>query len=146
MNLGALLFGLIKEKEGHCKVYAAPFDVRFPKGSEADEDIITVVQPDLSVICDASKLDDRGCKGAPELVVEIISPGTAKKDLIYKLQLYEKQRVPEYWVVHPHERTVMVYRLNEQNKYDRAEVFGQEDVISLVLQANTLEVNLQPVF
>ena len=134
------------DKEGGCKIYLAPFDVRFPKGKEPDAAIINVVQPDLSVICDASKLDDKGCKGAPDVVVEIISPFTAKKDLEYKLKLYEKHRIPEYWVVHPHERTVMVYRLNEQNKYDHAEVYGQEDVIPLSLLDNILEVNLQSVF
>ena len=84
-----------------CRIYTAPFDVRLPKGEEKDERIKTVVQPDLLVVCDESKLDDRGCKGAPDLIVEILSPHTAVKDMKTKRDLYERVGVEEYWLIDP---------------------------------------------
>ena len=75
----------------------APFDVRLPEGQEADDEIITVVQPDIAVICDPAKLNPRGCRGAPDFVIEILSPATAAKDQIQKVALYEKHGVKEYW-------------------------------------------------
>ena len=98
------------------KVYLAPFDVRLPKGNEADEGIDTVVQPDLSVICDTSKLDEKGCKGAPDLVVEIVSPGSAVHDMKVKRELYEQHGVKEYWIVLPLERIVEVYRQRVESR------------------------------
>lgn len=94
-----------------CKVYIAPFDVRLPKADEADDAVTTVVQPDMAVICDASKLDDKGCRGAPDWVVEVISPHTAAKDHIKKRELYERHGVKEYWLVHPLDRVVTRYIL-----------------------------------
>jgi len=110
-----------------CEVYHAPFDVRLPKASEKDESIDTVVQPDLVVICDQSKLDDRGCKGAPDLVVEILSPHTAKKDMEDKFLLYERVKVKEYWIIDPHNNTVLVYKLEDNNKYGRHKINSTED-------------------
>ena len=95
---------------GHrCRVYVAPFDVRLPLGEEADADIETLVQPDISVICDPAKLDDAGCRGAPEWVVEVLSPQTAARDRLYKRDLYEKHGVREYWLVDPHQRSWLRY-------------------------------------
>lgn len=109
-----------------CRAYIAPFDVRLPKGNEADEETETVVQPDLSVICSPSKLDDRGCKGAPDLVVKVISPSSLKYDLTVKKQVYQQAGVREYWIVYPLERIVMVYKLGEDGHYDDGEVYGKE--------------------
>ena len=103
-------------KKKGCKSYSAPFDVRFPKG-EDDEQTFTVVQPDICVICDKSKLDDRGCVGAPDLIVEILSPATAKKDVKDKFQLYEESGVKEYWIVSPENKLVDVFILKDDNKY-----------------------------
>jgi len=87
----------VKERKGKCKIYHAPFDVRFPKNGEtADDKIYTVVQPDICVICDPKKLDEKGCIGAPDLIVEVQSPSTAKKDLNEKFSLYEESGVREY--------------------------------------------------
>lgn len=72
-----------------CKVYSAPFDVRFPKESKEDKDVFTVLQPDICVVCDKSKLDYRGCIGAPDIVVEILSPGNTKMELLNKYKVYE---------------------------------------------------------
>jgi Uma2 family endonuclease len=94
-----------------CRVYVAPFDVRFPRGDEADEQVDTVVQPDLSVICNPDRLDEKGCRGAPDWVVEVLSPQTASKDQIRKRDLYERHGVREYWLVHPVDRVLFVYRL-----------------------------------
>jgi Uma2 family endonuclease len=94
-----------------CRVYLAPFDVRLPRGDEADEAIDTVVQPDISVVCDAAKLDDRGCRGAPDWVIEVLSPGSAGHDQIVKRALYERHGVREYWLLHPVDHVVTVYRL-----------------------------------
>jgi len=93
-----------------CKVYDAPFDVVLPdKDSDDWRDSVNVVQPDLVVICDKSKLTDEGCLGAPDLVVEIISPYTSKKDIKEKYDLYEREGVREYWIVYPGDRAVQVF-------------------------------------
>ncbi|MEA4902178.1 Uma2 family endonuclease [Desulfitobacterium sp.] len=96
-----------------CKAYLSPFDVRLPSANEQDEDISSVVQPDLTVVCDPSKIDEHGCKGTPDLIIEILSPATMKKDLGDKLRLYERAGVPEYWVVHPYDQTALIFNLNQ---------------------------------
>ena len=109
----------ISRRKGKCKIYPAPFDVRLPTNGETDDDkIYNVVQPDICVICDPSKLDERGCIGAPDLIVEIISPSTSKKDLNQKFFLYEKSGIREYWVVYPNDKAVIVYILKQNGKYD----------------------------
>ncbi|MBK7338441.1 MAG: Uma2 family endonuclease [Saprospirales bacterium] len=95
-----------------CQVFPAPFDVRLPKKGQPD--ILTVVQPDLCVICDANKLDDKGCIGAPDLVVEILSPGNSHREMSEKYEVYEEAGVKEYWLVNPWEKIVLVYVLNEK--------------------------------
>ncbi|NEX22045.1 Uma2 family endonuclease [Thiorhodococcus mannitoliphagus] len=104
-----------------CEVNIAPFDVRLPDGDEADDDIVTVVQPDISVVCDPSKLDDKGCRGAPDWIIEVLSPATAGHDQVRKLLLYERHGVKEYWLVHPIDRVVTMYRL-EEGAYGRPAV------------------------
>jgi len=98
--------------------YYAPFDVRLPKDGETDDDkIYDVVQPDICVICDLSKLDRKGCIGAPDLIVEVISPSSFDYDCKTKLNLYEKAGVREYWIVHPHLKVVFVYLLQADGEY-----------------------------
>jgi Uma2 family endonuclease len=116
-------------KSHPCKVYVAPFDVRLPSGSNRDEDIYTVVQPDICVVCDPSKLDDAGCVGAPDLVVEILSPGNNKKELKYKYEVYLESGVREYWVVHPEEQTLSVFTLKGE-EYIPSRYFVAGDLIS----------------
>jgi Uma2 family endonuclease len=109
---------------GDCKVFAAPFDVLLPEEPDQPEDEIdTVVQPDLSVICDQRKLRPYGCCGAPEWLVEILSPYTSRKDMLEKLSLYERHGVREYWLVDPGNRYVHVYRLGEEGRYPDPVVF-----------------------
>jgi Uma2 family endonuclease len=107
-----------------CEPYIAPFDVRLPKKDEADEKVDTVVQPDIAVICDPGKLDDKGCRGAPDWVIEVLSPSTALKDMNLKRDLYQTHGVREYWLIHPAERWLMVYRLNAQGLYALPEMFA----------------------
>jgi Uma2 family endonuclease len=94
-----------------CEVYSAPFDVRLPRADEADDEVDDVVQPDISVICDATKLDNAGCRGAPDWIIEVLSPRTAVKDQTVKRDLYERNGVREYWLVHPTDRVLTIYRL-----------------------------------
>lgn len=95
-----------------CRVYVAPFDVRLPKNDEPDGEITTVVQPDLAVICDPAKLDRAGCRGAPDWVIEVLSPATAARDLSRKRDLYEEHGVREYWIVDPDARTLLAHHLD----------------------------------
>lgn len=113
------LAGLIREflKKKDCKAYTAPFDVFFPDYIDQDtDDISTIVQPDLSVICNPVKLFDKGCYGAPDLIIEILSPSTSKKDLNEKFQLYEKHGVKEYWIVDPGNKYIQVFHLQSEGK------------------------------
>ena len=97
-----------------CQAYSAPFDVRlFEKDGDAPEDVDTVVEPDITIVCDSSKLDDRGCKGAPDMVVEILSPSTQRHDRLVKLGLYQRAGVREYWIVSPEEQAVQVFTLSD---------------------------------
>jgi Uma2 family endonuclease len=102
--------------KGSCKLYAAPFDVRLInfKESTADYQITTVVQPDLCVICDRSKIDEKGCIGAPDLIIEILSPGNSKKEMDIKYDLYEENGVLEYWIVNPSEKTIAIFVLQNE--------------------------------
>jgi len=108
-----------------CKVYPAPFDVRlFEEGGDAPEDVSVVVQPDISVVCDPDKTDGHGCKGAPDMVVEVTSPSTARYDKLVKFNLYRQARVREYWLVDPADQIVTVYTL--ENGLYRAAVYGAD--------------------
>lgn len=112
-----------------CRPYVAPFDVRLPRGSEADDDIDTVVQPDILVVCDREKLDDRGCRGAPDWVIEILSPGTASHDQILKRAVYERHGVREYWLVHPVDLVVTIYRLVD-GAYGKPDIHELKDTLA----------------
>jgi len=118
-NLLFLVQWLIKKRKGKCQVFHAPFDVRFPKNGEtADDKIDTMVEPDICVVCDPSKLGERGCIGAPDLIVEVQSPSTRKRDLTEKFSLYERFGVREYWTIDPPKRTLTIFLLQENGKYD----------------------------
>lgn len=116
-------------KNQPCKAYTAPFDVRFPKESTANEAIYTVLQPDICVVCDKSKLDDKGCLGAPDLVIEILSPGNNKKELLYKYQIYQEFGVKEYWVVSQSDQTVLIYSLINGH-YQPSKIYTLGEVVA----------------
>lgn len=107
--------------EGGCRAFVAPVDVRIPNADEADEKIDTVLQPDVLVVCDPDKLDQRGVRGTPDFIVEVLSPSTASHDHVRKHRIYEQSGVHEFWLVHPTDRMVTIYRL-EDNEYGKPEV------------------------
>jgi len=122
------IHALLKDED--CEVFYAPFDVRLAHADSADQEISDVVQPDILVVCDPEKLDERGCKGAPDWIIEITAPKTASRDHIAKRKLYERHGVGEYWIVQPVDRVVMVYRLDPDGRYARPDVYGETDVVS----------------
>ncbi|MDR1632300.1 MAG: Uma2 family endonuclease [Dysgonamonadaceae bacterium] len=114
----------INRRKGKCEVFTAPFDVRLPKNGEKEDDkIYTVVQPDICLICDPAKLDERGCIGAPDMIVEVLSPSTRKYDLNDKFRLYEASGVKEYWVVEP-KSDISVFLLQEDGVYAEGIVYA----------------------
>jgi Uma2 family endonuclease len=128
-----------------CEVFSAPFDVRLPEAEEADDEIITVVQPDISVICNPERLDNRGCRGAPDFIIEILSPATAGKDQIQKVALYEKHGVREYWLVHPTDRLVTVRLLDSEGRYGIPQIQEAKGLLA-VQTLPGLEIDLDAVF
>jgi len=131
-----------------CQLFSAPFDVRLldkTKSQAKNEEIYTVVQPDLCVICDSSKLDEQGCIGAPDLIVEILSPGNSKKDLKIKYLLYEEAGVREYWIVFPSEQVLQQFILNEQGKFELRNSYAEDEKFCSYIFPE-LEVDLSEVF
>lgn len=113
-----------------CKVFIAPFDVRLTrKITDTDETIITVLQPDVCVICDTSKIDKKGCLGAPDIVVEVLSPGNNAKELKNKYEVYEEAGVKEYWVVSPQDQTFLVH-INLDGKFQLLPVKTNGDIVT----------------
>jgi Uma2 family endonuclease len=122
-ELFAQLHDYLKGKR--CRVYHPPFGVRlFEKDGDLPHDVDTLVEPDITVVCDPDKLDDAGCKGAPDMVVEILSPTTQRHDRLVKFNLYQKAGVREYWIVDPSSRSVSVYTL-ENGYYFAAAVYSE---------------------
>ncbi len=129
-----------------CKVFMAPFDVRLPRPhSAADDPIFTVVQPDLCVVCDESKLDAQGCIGAPDLVVEVLSPGNARKEMREKYSLYEDAGVQEYWLADPEHQTILRYIRNADGIFTGSRPLTSGETLTTELLPG-LEINLQEVF
>ena len=127
-NLFVPIVTFLKNKK--CQAFSAPFDVRLPvKNKKKDNEVTTVVQPDICIVCDETKIDTRGCCGAPDLVVEILSPGNSHKEVKLKFELYEEAGVKEYWIVYPEEESLAVFLLNENGKYDGAALYAGKDKI-----------------
>lgn len=127
-----------------CRVFTAPFDLRIPEANEKDEETINVVQPDIIIICDNSRLKKTGYYGVPELIIEVVSPSTGQKDKIEKFNLYEKAGVKEYWIVEPDEKVVMVFTL-EEGRYGRPQMYSEEDKVKVSI-FDDLVIDLKPVF
>ena len=114
-----------------CELFYAPFDVRLPN---KNGEILTVVQPDMCVICDRNKIDDKGCLGSPDLVIEILSPGNSKKEMNLKFSLYEESGVSEYWVVDSSEKFILIYSLENGEYISRKPVADGEMLQSIKFQ------------
>jgi Uma2 family endonuclease len=142
VELVASIHTFLSDRE--CEVFVAPFDVRLPHADEADEAITDVVQPDIAVVCDPEKLDKRGCRGAPDWIIEILSPSTAAKDHIEKLALYERSGVKEYWVVYPAYGIIDVHLLGDDGRYEKPKSYAEKDKIEpatlpgLILELKTI--------
>jgi len=134
-------------KKNKCEVFVAPFDVRLKKNKGTNEEINTVVQPDICAICDLEKLDDAGCLGAPDLIVEILSDSTAKKDYNEKFNLYEENKVKEYWIANPATKTIEIFSLIE-GKFESIGLFnereGQKEVVGLLFPE--MKIPLKTIF
>ena len=129
-----------------CKVYPAPFCVRLTKGDEKkNEDIKKVFEPDITIVCDKSKIDKEGCNGAPDLIIEVMSPSSIKHDRVTKFNKYEMAGVREYWIVEPEGRLVSVFVLQDNKRYGRQEIYTEEDKINVSIFPD-LFVDLKPVF
>lgn len=128
-------------RDKDCEAFFAPFDVRLLTENKEEDDITNVVQPDLAIICELEKLDEKGCNGAPDMIIEILSPSSVKLDRWKKYQLYEKAGVKEYWIVDPNNESVEVHLLTgEQYKFQG--VFTKGDTISVdTLSGLNLDLN-----
>jgi Uma2 family endonuclease len=131
-------------KNNPCSAYAAPFDVRLPrKGENEDKKIFTVVQPDVCIICDSSKVDARGCTGAPDIIIEIVSPGNKQKELRFKYEVYEESGVKEYWIVSQDETFLQYILIDGRYQTTRPMTIG--DIITTPTLPG-FELNLETVF
>jgi Uma2 family endonuclease len=129
-----------------CKVYPAPFCVKLMRDDEKNhEDIKKVVEPDITIVCDKSKLDDKGYNGAPDMIVEIMSPSSIKMDRFIKFNSYEKAGVREYWIVEPEGKLVSVFALQGDQRYGRPEIYTEDDKIKVSIFPDFI-VDLKPVF
>jgi len=132
------------ELRSPCMVFAAPFDLRLPYKNERDDDISTVVQPDILIICNKSNLKGTGYTGVPDFIIEILSDSTAKYDMIKKLDKYEKSGIKEYWIVDPDKKRVFVFVLNN-GVYGKPDFYFENDKIKLKALEN-IEIDLELVF
>lgn len=129
-----------------CEVYAAPFGVRpFEQNGDTPDGVDTLVEPDISIVCDKNKLDHHGCKGAPDCVIEVLSPSTQRHDQLVKLDLYQRAAVSEYWIADPQNKTVLVFLLDENGVLKLNEVYSRTDVAKVNV-LNGCFVELSKVF
>jgi Uma2 family endonuclease len=131
-------------ENNQCLLFVAPYDVILPVLDKKREKAITVVQPDLSIICNPELIEERGCFGVPDLIIEILSPHTSKKDLQLKYEVYEEAGVKEYWIVMPKEQILEIFVLDNE-KYLRSGTFVFEDTIEST-SVPGLKVSLEEVF
>lgn len=143
-NLTGILRNFLFRK--NCKGFAAPSDVRLPKSDKNDKTIYTVVQPDLYVVCDLSKLDDRGCLGAPDFIIEIVSAQNPKRDIKDKFEIYQEHGVREYWIVNPNDENVNVFVLDKDGKYQFVGMYAGDDKIPVNIFNGDLAIDLTEVF
>jgi len=140
--LAGEIYGTFRDflKKQPCRTFVAPFDVRLPRKSKEDKEIYTVVQPDVCVVCDPSKYDKRGCIGAPDIVVEVLSPGNNEKDLKNKFDIYEESGVQEYWIVSPSDKTFLVNRLAEGRYITSRPMVAGDIVTTAILPGFSLDL------
>jgi len=116
-----------------CKVFSSPFDLCLAEYNESDEEINRVVQPDVVVVCDESKLRKTGYFGVPTLIIEVSSPATSRRDKVLKFNMYENAGVKEYWIVEPDGKFINVFTLQENKKYGRPETYTDENKLQVTV-------------
>lgn len=145
-NLGGKLYQFFHKKP--CKLFYAPFDVKLydrRKSLLNDQEAFSVVQPDLCVICDQDKLTEQGCDGAPDWIIEVLSPGNSRKEVRLKFDLYEESGVGEYWLVFPYEQIVQEFLLDEHGKYQLRALYPGDEIATPYLFPD-LQIDLNDVF
>ena len=146
-DLNGLFYNYFKSHK--CEFYAAPFDVRLfdkEKTAKANKNVYTVVQPDLCIICDAQKLDEKGCEGAPDLIVEILSPGNSQKEMRIKKRLYEENGVKEYWIVDFDHEQAFQFILNKNGYiYEPPIIYVSDETLACALFPD-LKIQLEELF
>lgn len=145
-QLSGLFYTMLKGTP--CRAYAAPFDVRLldkKKSVKVNQDVQTVVQPDLCVICDKQKLDDKGCIGAPDLIVEILSASNSKKEMRTKKELYEENEVKEYWIIDATHETLLQYVLEPGGLYAPPRIFVNDETVQSSVFSE-LKIDLKNIF
>jgi Uma2 family endonuclease len=144
MELSRQLSMYLKGKP--CQVFASPIDVRLSERSGVSDNYVdNVVQPDLLVVCDSAKLDERCCNGVPDLVIEIVSRTTAARDMKVKYDLYERNGLNEYWIILPEDQTVMVFKLQKNGKYGAPDRYVNDDKVPVPLLGDLI-IDLGEVF
>lgn len=128
-----------------CQAFSAPFDLRLPEYGEKDEDTTHIYQPDILVICNKEGLKGTGYYGSPNLVIEVLSPSTAKTDKLLKFNQYEKAGIKEYWIVEPDTKLVSVFIMQDNNRYGRPEIYSETDNVKVSIFAD-LTIDLTTVF
>ncbi|MGN6495594.1 MAG: Uma2 family endonuclease [Agriterribacter sp.] len=145
-ELAGILRNFLLGKE--CEAFSAPFDVRLPdsKKSTSDKTIFTVVQPDICVICDPGKIDEKGCLGAPDWIIEILSNANTRHELQTKFTLYEENKVREYWIISPFTKSVQVFDYNDKkSKYEFRKNYAEDDKVPVGI-FKSFKINLEEVF
>jgi len=143
MELGRQLANFFIDRP--CRVFTAPVDVTLDKKAKTNDEIFTVVQPDIMVVCDEKKIEEQCIVGAPDLIIEIISPSTAAKDNITKKALYEKAGVKEFWLVSSTDRLIRVCRLEKDGRFGRDEVYDETAQIKIA-QFEGLSIDCRRIF
>jgi len=145
VNISGFIWNYLRGKK--CQIRQAPFDVRLPKNKSENHNqlIYNVVQPDICIICDPLKLDDKGCIGAPDMIVEILSSSSSKHDIQTKSQLYQDNGVKEYWIVFPYEKVVEVFLLDENSKYISQGKFAEDELVKVNIFED-LHIDLAEIF
>ena len=146
-DLNGLFYNFFKSHK--CEFYAAPFDVRLfdkEKTIKANKDVYTVVQPDLCIICDVQKLDEKGCNGAPDLIIEILSPGNSQKEMRIKKKLYEENGVKEYWIIDFDHEQAFQFNLNKDGDiYEPPIIYVSDETLECALFPD-LKIDLEELF
>jgi len=128
-----------------CRVFASPFDLCLAEYTENDDEISNIIQPDIVIVCDETKLRKTGYFGVPTMIIEISSPSTARQDRVVKFNKYEKASVQEYWIVEPDGKYINVFTLQENKRYGRPEAYTEDDKVQLSVFPD-FTINLKPVF